>query len=865
MSRNLVVSTLFFLWPALLHAQQFEEVSSEVGIYHIYQSPNYSGGMSFIDFDLDGWDDLSFTSSNVNPRFYRNAGGTFVQQPVNFTNSQDMKMLTWVDFDNDGDRDLFYVSFFGPLKLMRNNGAFSFTDISTAAGFGATTAMGSSCAWGDYDRDGDLDVYVCNYDGTQLGTNGITNWLFRNNGNETFTEVGIAAGVDNGSRYTYQANWTDYNGDLWPDLLVVNDRTSEQNYLYRNNANGTFTNVSANSQIGGYPIFSMSATSDDYDNDGDSDFYITNGLDGNLLHRNNNNGTFTEVAAEAGVLMNAYCWGANFVDTDLDGWQDLYVASSPAFGSAGLNALYQNNADGTFTNQIFEAGMGTDLGHTFSTTIGDLDRNGLPDIVTMGGIPTPTRVWRNNTSESNWITTTLRGVVSNRDGVGALIQLYAGLVQNRYTHMGEAWCAQNSLTEFFGCGTAQRVDSIQVSWPSGIVDKWYNLPVNQHLTLVEGTGFRAEIAAPDGLLMCNGDSLLLHGGDHASWNWNSGEITSDLFVTTPGPYEILIATEGGLMCFADTVWVNFRPNVMIEWTAQNPLCAGGSNGFLTVDIISVVSDSIIEVSSNSELVNMSQLQEGEYSLAVSASDFCPVLEMFTLTSPDSLLAISEVEMPLCALDSGGVSIAISGGSPPYLIDWAGLDSSALASGFYEVMFTDAQECAGAVDFSVEAPLQLIGTLEVTPFFENGAGGTATLTIGGGTPPYSIVWSAIGEGSNTLSDLPAGAYEVEVIDANGCSIVFTFEIDFVAGIAEISGHSIQVHPNPSLYGELGFVAPLGLQWHCTVFSASGERIESREKCNSSSILRTSDWPAGVYILNLMLDNGSVVILRSIVMH
>ena len=336
------------------------------------------------DVDGDGKPDLTVANNTSNTvSVLRNLDPLFLEvgASAGVDDAGTGEGAAWGDYDGDGDQDLYVVNYGSANKLYRNNGNGTFTEVGVSAGV-ADTGNGNGAAWGDYDNDGDLDLYL---------TNNGTNRLYRNNGNGTFTEVGAAAGVANVG-YGIGTAWGDYDNDGDLDLYVVNYGSA--NLLYRNNGNGTFTEVgvaaSVNNAGTGY-----AAAWGDYDNDGDLDLYLANNGTANRLYRNNGNGTFTEVGAAAGVADAGSGFGVAWGDYDNDGRLDLYLTN---FGQP--NRLYRNNGNGTFTEVGAAAGV-DDGGNGVGTAWGDYDGDGDLDLymVNQG----TNRLYRNNGNSNRWL------------------------------------------------------------------------------------------------------------------------------------------------------------------------------------------------------------------------------------------------------------------------------------------------------------------------------------------------------------------------------------------------------------------------------------------------------------------------------
>ena len=431
-------------------------------------------GVAWGDYDGDGDEDMYVVNNGTN-RLYRNEGDstfTEVGASAGVADAGSSQGTAWADYDNDGDLDLFVANNGGLNRLFRNNGNGTFTDVADSAGVD-DGGDGFGVAWGDYDNDGYLDLYIIIPRGLNL--------LYRNNGNGTFTEVGVSAGVtgdtsDDGRGVA----WGDYDNDGDLDLGLANARPVA-NALYRNNGNGTFTPVGT---AAGMPGDGSGQGIDwgDYDNDGHIDAYVTH-ADGlaNRLYHNNGNGTFTNVASPAGVGDTGIGLGVDWGDFDNDGDLDIYVARSGV-----ANLLYDNNGDGTFSEIGSTAGV-DDASTTRGTGVADYDSNGELDIYAANA--TANKLFRNITGTNNWLRVDLDGTVSNRSGIGARVRLVVGSTgQLRESQAGTGYLSQSSSMLSFGLGDSTVVDSLIVLWPSGAQQVLTSVASNQELTITEPGG-----------------------------------------------------------------------------------------------------------------------------------------------------------------------------------------------------------------------------------------------------------------------------------------------------------------------------------------------------------------------------------------
>jgi hypothetical protein len=439
-------------------------------------------GIAWADYNNDGLPDLFVpTAGSVPNKLYRNNGnGTFseVAAAVGLNDNANTTSCTWGDFDNDGDLDLVTTITAGATKLWRNNllpsNDSTFSDITSSAGI---NVVGSQMpAWADYNRDGRLDFYS-----SVSNSASSPDVLYRNNGNGTFTNVADTAGVNHQVAGVLEQaiTWGDYNKDGLPDLFIGNLQTGGPSFLHRNNGNGTFTEIAATLGVQGA---ARGAQWVDYNNDGLWDFSVAGYAGGTTpipikLFRNNGNGTFTDVAASSGLTDPLISWGVTWADYDNNGYEDLFVN---AFGQSTTCVLYRNNGNGTFTNVTTEAGL---AGLTqLSAVWGDYDRDGDMDLYTAGTGTTGNHLFRNNSDTAKkWIEINLLSLSpsNNLFGVGAQIEVHAGTLRlMREINAGVGYRSQNMMTAHFGLNTHSQVDSLLIRWPSGLRTHYRNLRAN---------------------------------------------------------------------------------------------------------------------------------------------------------------------------------------------------------------------------------------------------------------------------------------------------------------------------------------------------------------------------------------------------
>lgn len=483
--RLLCIFLVYFLpilfWNGtILTAQTFVEEASLHGINNSFLG-GFGTGVSFCDFNGDGWDDLTFgSSSGSHVHFYENNNGTFQSIAPLISNGFESKNPLWVDYDNDGDKDLFLTVNGNHNKLFQNDGAMNFTDVSFSAGIPLTSGPAYGACFGDINNDGWLDLYICHRD-----FGGGNNYLLLSKGDGTFTDISVSSGTGIANPLSFCAAFFDYNDDGYQDLYIAMDKVNIANVLFENNGDSTFTDVSAasNSDL---LMDAMNVGIGDYDNDGDLDIYITD-TNTNRLLKNNGNSTFSEVAVAAGVGFYRIGWGANFFDCDNDMDFDLYVAAR-SNNTSEHNILYENLNNGSFS-QPFPSGMIGDTTYSYGSAIGDFDNNGKLDMVVSNNYPFPSQLWKNETiNTNNWLKVKLVGTTSNKDGIGSWIEVWDnGVKVVQYTRCGGNYLSQSSNAYHFGLATISTVDSVVVKWLSGIKDKLLNVGINQTITLIENS------------------------------------------------------------------------------------------------------------------------------------------------------------------------------------------------------------------------------------------------------------------------------------------------------------------------------------------------------------------------------------------
>lgn len=480
-------------------AQNFIESGSALGINNTFGDiavdGGSGGGISLYDFNMDGFSDLTLATEIGRPvLFYQNVGGnSFTQVSFNIPDISHQQQVIWVDIDNDGDLDFFIAAYGASNSLYLNDGNFNFTDISATSGIDQSADKSFGATFGDIDHDGYVDVYISN-----RSTH--PSRLYHNNGDHTFTDITVPAGLKLNITSNFCAAFFDYDRDGDLDLYKSNDRPFNENELYRNEGNLYFTDVSA---ITGTDITidAMSTCIADMNNDGRLDIYVTNSKKqpGNVLLKNNYPQPYSNLQPGSGTVMdNLWNWGGAWADYDNNGYQDLYVCSTGGGNTAQTNDLFFNNGNETFAQQN-RTNMAGDADKSWSCSTGDIDNDGKMDIIVSNTANVNYKIWHNNiTNTHNYVTVTLDGTTSNQDGIGSWIDVHAGTdTYTRYTHCGIGFLSQESQHNHIGISNHATIDSIVVRWSSGIIDKILSPSINQNIQITEGSN-QVDFITPGG-------------------------------------------------------------------------------------------------------------------------------------------------------------------------------------------------------------------------------------------------------------------------------------------------------------------------------------------------------------------------------
>lgn len=823
---------LFLLGFSTSSHAQLEDVSLDYQISSTTFGSLFGCGLSTADFNGDGWDDVTASGSDGWIKLYTGGPDGFTLHNE-WQMSNEGKAVLWIDIENDGDLDLFV----GVLQV----GVFLFVqqDDGELIEEGLARGMPVLQNWDvrgfsarDYDRDGDLDLYITSYH--DLSQSIIyENMLFQNGGNGYFEDITLAAGVGNGYMHSFQGAWMDFDGNGFDDLWVINDRSIFPNALYSNQGNLPFTDISedSGSDIG---IEAMSATLFDPDNDGDWDQYVTN-IEGNPnAFLRNNGGIYEDIAPDAGVDNLLYGWGTCGIDVDGDRWDDMMVATYRFPNTNPYdNILYMNDGSGIQFTEATEDWPNEQF-QLYCLGRLDLDGDRTPDVVGHGNAAFAQVLHNTNSEGAARLTVDLVGLASNTFGVGSVIKVHAdGLSQMRQVNAGCDYMTQHTYTRFFGLGDVQLIDSIEVFWPTGAREVFFDVPSDTALVIAEGVADAALEFIPPACPWSSGSWSLPFDPETTDMTWNGEPVTSSIVVAdSAGAWTLEASWWNEDYTWSETVNWSPQPEPDLEIEVEPGACYGDS-GLISWDFgdfMSVmVSDSLWP-----NTVSAAAFSDGAYAVDVEVNVGCTVALAFEVNAPPPLTAEAVVLDPLCFGESGSAEVVIGGGTPPLSLDVSGVDLAVLWPGVWPYVLSDSLGCALTDTLVVSAPDSLVS---VASFAYLGVTDSAqvSLDIEGGTPPYTISWSGpLGADGWVLAPAGLGWY---VQDYNGCLSLGALDIQSnpLADVTPLNG---QVWGCERLGGRFVFDGPAGGDLEVVFMDLTGRAMAPVQRVQAGGVLSCS---------------------------
>ena len=750
-------------------AAQLEDVSSDYVIQASTGEAYVGCGVSCADFNGDGWDDLTLGEEDGVVQLH--AGG-----PDGFDSVQDLtgdgetKGVLWIDIDQDGDLDLWVMHYGGLIQLFVQGSNGTLSEEGQLRGVPQIEGMQPrGCSAVDYDRDGDLDVYVANYNIGGFGSH--PNLLLQNDGNGHFVDVADSAGVGNGIQTSFQGSWLDYDDDGWDDLWVINDRIQFKNALYQNQGDGTFINVADELGLAFSPD-PMSATVFDPDQDGDWDLFATDVPNlPNQLWEATDSG-YVQMATEAGLdAVSDYGWGACVMDIDGQGREDLMVATNLWPEEPPTDNRVFMNGDSGLVFSLDSSAWPNEQYPLYHLGRLDIDGDRSPDVAGYGPLNSVQMLRTTNDLGSARLALRLVGTASNSHAVGARIKVHAGgAVQMQQVDAGTDYQTQHSYTRFFGVGTHDVVDSIEVRWPTGVTEVWHDVDSDASVILIEGTA-NAELTALDQACPWEEQGWLLpFSASEVDMTWNGEPVTSDtVWANAPGEFTLEASWWSGRFSWSRTVEsaVDVEPVLTVD--VDPALCWGDS---AWVQWTAPEEGNVfIEGAEATGLTGWTVFLSDTVDLMWVHSPGCGLDQSVVVHIPDSAMLEWDVVLPACAGETGQVDLVVSGGTPPWTADWMGLDPDALFAGVHPVSLVDSLGCALMDTVVVGEPDPL--DVEVS-WGHLGLSDSAQveLSVTGGTPPMEVQWTG-GWGDGTLE--APGFIGWLVQDAAGCFAFGTVDI------------------------------------------------------------------------------------------
>jgi hypothetical protein len=838
----------------------FEQANAERGLDKTFSNiPSFGGGISFYDFNQDGWDDITMTTDSFGPLiFYENRYGTYEQVSIGINQYSDDRSVFWIDYDNDDDMDLLVIQRNEGFRLYKNNGFPNLSNVTNSAGFGNLSSdMREGCGIGDYNNDGLLDLYDCSYQ--------LENDMYFQNSNHTFTNVSNISNTSDSTRFSFQTITFDYDEDGDMDFYVSNDY-ADGNQFFRNNGDSSFSDVSE--AVGANEFLcSMGLALGDPDGDLDLDIYNTDRFVQSRFLKNNGALGFAEIGQQAGIdYPGGFGWGCLFFDADYDGDEDLYVSGIMLpFTGGEPSLMFINNGNGTFDADT----LPNDSLYSFASALGDFDNDRKPDMIVLNSNGNDLSLWHNvHPNPLDALTVELKGCTCNRQAIGATLKTYAGSSTHLYSfHAVESFLGQSSERKQLPLYEGVAFDSIEVRWPFGNVTKLFDVLPNQRLVISECDSARPDPVilvpgyAQHKLNLCTGDSIqLVIDGLYTDILWSTGDTTQEIWVTEGGDYSATVTNQFNASSSAAGVTIEGINAPNISGTVLTNVCNNGNSiNIQTND----TANSFLYAWSNGHLgPNLDGVTPGWYILTVSNNGLCQSIDSFYIPPQDSVAPlranVSLVE-PLCFGQANGSLHAQGiGGYGQYQYHWSTGQITAYinaAAGNYTVTITDSLGCTFDTSAALGQPALLQLEVLTTPDTNFQGLGSATAYVSGGTPTYTVQWSdSLLQTGYQATHLKAGAYQATAYDSNGCDTVLAFDIQNVDLTGKQSAQpvrSLRCRRNETGIYIVSEGSRLGA---ISIYSMDGRRVSYQIVGRTEHSLSVSVPHSGVYTVMDHLGNA-----------
>ena len=758
MNKKVLYTLFFLLFTFFKVIAQFEDATIEMGTPTFTDDSFYGHGVCLVDVNKDGWDDVTACTFSNGIIVYENTGSNWIRRTL-VTSNGNAKCAVYADYDRDNDLDLFVTFRFGEMRLYRNDGNWSFVDVSAFAGvLGYPLVSTWGATWDDYNKDGWPDIFVVNYDAGMTAFNR----LLRNNADGTFTDVASALGVQGGGTFPFMPTFFHANQDNYNDLFVCVD-FSPSDRLFLGNSQGSFTNVSNICGLN-FSVNNMTSSPGDFDNDGDFDLFLTNTPgNGSYLYKNNGSAVFSNTTATANAAITAWTWGAAWLDYNNDMNLDVAVASQLYNGESSLYLLKGNGVSfQDITPSLFKFVPNSN----YAIARGDSDRDGYADIylnVEDGGY---NRLYRNTESGLNSFKVELEGSTSNKEGYGTRLTYFTnGVKRVAQLRCGEQYLAQNSQHLILPTGSNTVIDSLILNWPSGVTDKYFNFQSNKHYHLIESNTSPVQIQTVESEI-CSGSSTTISSMYNELIDWSSGITSYSITVEDEGVYYGLYKDSRNIYWFTDSVEISFKQTDSVYFSLNPPSCNGQQAGEVCVN-----NANVFFVQNNNQCLNnlVSGLNEFEIS-----NNGC--VENLTVTIPTVSFEVPEfnVMQPSC-LNGYVSSVELMSGwsfSGEQLLD-------SLPQG-WNYMEVNLGWCQTEISFEVLNPeifeLEVVATDPLCDDVENF--GSIEVQFQDSIQ-YELLQDGLSIGYNLtglFDSLSPGSYEINCLNSLGCNYSTSIEIN-----------------------------------------------------------------------------------------